>query len=149
MAAEIALVKSARPSWIRRGLTSNWLWLILFFGFPVSAGIIWLTRVRPAQEYSLWELWLGAFVGVVIGFPVFYVVQYLVGRLNGAPFHRGDCVQILSSRHCGKIVRVYDEWPERGQVRVDLGDDLKRDVEDVFSYVELRRVNQRQRPCGE
>lgn len=142
-------MKSARPSWIRRVLAGKWLWGMLFFGFPVSAGTIWLTRMRFAQEPSMWELLLGAFGGVVIGFPAFYLVQYSVGRLNGAPFHRGDCVQILSGRHCGKVVRVYDEWPERGQVRVNLGDDFKRDVEDVFSYLELRRMDPRRQSCCE
>jgi transcription antitermination factor NusG len=58
---------------------------------------------------------------------------------NGGPFHKGDTVRILVGPHEGRVSRVYEEWKERNQVKVDLGAELSRKVEDVFSFIELKR----------
>ena len=60
-------------------------------------------------------------------------------KINGAPFHNGDMVHILVGKHRGKIARVYEIWEERKEVRVDIGEQAKKDVEDVYSYTEVCR----------
>lgn len=52
---------------------------------------------------------------------------------NGAPFKVGDTVMILAGPRCGRVARVYDVWPERGQVRVELSESERLTVKDVFS----------------
>lgn len=44
---------------------------------------------------------------------------------------------------------MYEEWKERGQVRVDLGDDAQRKVEDVFSNIELVKGKKALRNTGQ
>jgi transcription antitermination factor NusG len=48
-------------------------------------------------------------------------IYYEQGLKNGAPYLPGDSVRILVGRHAGRVATVYQIWPERGQVRVDLG----------------------------
>ncbi len=44
-----------------------------------------------------------------------------------------------TERYKNTVTRVYETWEERGQVRVDLGDELKTSVKDVFCGVEVCR----------
>ena len=48
-------------------------------------------------------------------------------------------VLILAGSHRGRLVRVYEVWSERGQVRVDLDEQAKRDFQDIFSFLEVCR----------
>jgi hypothetical protein len=58
---------------------------------------------------------------------------------NGAPYQVGDTVLILAGAHRDRVARVYEVWSERGQVRVELGEEERRAVTDVFSYVAVCR----------
>ena len=76
------------------------------------------------------------FVPAVIG-PLYH----LRGRLNGAPYSVGDRVRILAGPYSGRVVRVYEVWSERNQVRVELGDQTKIELADVFSCIQVCRVS--------
>ena len=128
-----------RPSFIQLLFANSWFCNLLFFGGSVGAGAAYIMWTYPDRAESIGAIVEGAILGTFAGIAIFATLASLREWLNGAPFHRGDRVQILAGKHKGKVVRVYDEWPERKQVRVDLGDQAKRDVEDVFSEVELCR----------
>ena len=59
---------------------------------------------------------------------------------NGAPFHVGDHVRILSGRYRNQVVRVYSDWRD-DSVRVDLGDKAKEKFKDIYSAIQLLREN--------
>jgi hypothetical protein len=115
-------------------LVSHWLNLVVFTGVLLLAwGVGWFAAIIPG--------WL------LLG-PLYYTQEWR----NGAPYRVGDYVRVLVRRHRGRVVRVYDLWAERHQVRVELGDEERERVTDVFSYVEVcREPNPRSRPnrrCG-
>jgi hypothetical protein len=70
-------------------------------------------------------------------------IYYEQGLRNGAPYHPGDSVRILVGRHAGQVATVYQIWPERGQVRVDLGEEARERTSDVFGYVAVMRASPR------
>jgi len=78
---------------------------------------------------------LGIFPGVLLLGPLLHAR----GVANGAPFHEGDAVQIISGSHRGTITRVYSGW-QGESVRVDLGVAAQRTYDDVFSPTQLLRV---------
>ena len=86
-------------------------------------------------------------LGLLLGYFFFGYPLYLVGkRLNGGPFHEGDWVRILSGPHKNRLVRVYEVWSQRNQIRVDLGEHAKAQFRDVFSILQVYRE---QSPVGD
>jgi prepilin-type N-terminal cleavage/methylation domain-containing protein len=57
-------------------------------------------------------------------------------------------VQVIAGAHAGRIAAVYEEWPSRNQVRVDLGESEWTEVKDVFLYVQLCKVKKLESPCS-
>ena len=98
------------------------------------------------QNGFLPALLIGAFAGVSISYFALRGFYYVITRMNGAPFRKGDVVQILVGEYQGHIAGVYEEWRDRKQVRVDLGDQAAKDVKDVFSLNELCRAEERYSP---
>ncbi len=80
---------------------------------------------------------LGAIVGMMTLGPVIY---HVCRFLNGGPYQAGDNVYILVGPHRGRVVTIYEVWNTRGQVRVDLGEQAKREVKDVFDDLQVCRV---------
>jgi len=94
-------------------------------------------------SFSVWAalavllaLPLGCILGAVFLWPFFFIVG---SKINGSPFHEGDLVHILVGPHRDRVGRIYEMWPSRNQVRVEIGDQAKKDVTDVFSYNEICR----------
>ncbi len=94
-------------------------------------------------DFSFWgivavlaALALGAILGMLFLWPLILVV---CSFLNGQPFREGDWVRILVGPHRDRVVRVYQVWKERDEVRVELGEQEAKDVKDVFSNVEVCR----------
>jgi hypothetical protein len=79
---------------------------------------------------------LGAVLGMLVLGPL---IRIFVNSLNGAPFQVGDSVQILIGPYRDRVVRVYEIWPSRGQVRVELGEQAEKSVKDVFWNFEVCR----------
>jgi hypothetical protein len=121
------------------------LWLAAFAG---AIGVAFL--LIPATQLTVFGVLSTAFlicVGGVLGFflalcPGVIVLGPLmlaIRRINGAPFDVGDQVMILSGKHAGRVVRVYQLWEERAQVRVELGDAERKAVTDVYSETQVCR----------
>jgi hypothetical protein len=80
-------------------------------------------------------------LGLALGvFPGWMVIGNIVSSIQGAPFRKGDTVCVLSGKYKGKVTTVYEVWECRGQVRVDLGKELKKAVEDVFCNVAVFKM---------
>lgn len=79
--------------------------------------------------------YLAVFPGMLIILPLFLERN----RINGAPFEVGDCVQIIRGKYAGLITIVYSKWQGDG-VRVDLGEEAKDSLEDIFGPSQLMRV---------
>ena len=71
----------------------------------------------------------------------------MAARLQGWPFKIGDEVCILSGKHINTITRIYEVWDERGQVRLDLGEEAKNAVDDVFCAVTVCRMKTQNKPA--
>jgi hypothetical protein len=91
------------------------------------------------QEGFVAAILTGTLVGFTTSFFVLYGLWHLRAKINGAPFRKGDVVQILVGQYRGQVACIYEEWRDRKQVRVDLGEQAGKDVEDVFSYIEVCR----------
>jgi hypothetical protein len=118
-----------------------------------TVAVIWeLQAMAPYLALlSFWDIaWLvvllpfAACLGAALGvFPTYGILGGLVldwvARRNGAPFREGDEVVILSKRFPGRVTRVYEVWNERRQVRVELGEQEREAVTDVFEYTDVCR----------
>jgi hypothetical protein len=109
---------------------------------------VWI--LAPTLTLSVWSvarfaglLVVAACLGAMLGaFPCGMFLGIILNSVearNGAPFQQGDEVVILSKRFPGRVTRVYEVWPTRHQVRVELGEDERREVTDVFSYTDVCR----------
>lgn len=130
-----------RPSGVQRFLAQRWPWTLAFWGGSLYAGILFVTR-GDADHAECGTIVMGAACGVVSTWVFLRALWHILARINGAPFRNGDVVQIRVGEHRGRVATVYEEWKQRGEVRVDLGERAKKDLKDVFSYVELCRESQ-------
>ena len=74
--------------------------------------------------------------GALVVWPI---VARIGSRINGAPWSEGDLVQILIGKHRGHVGRIYEIWPSRDQVRVEINEQTKSDVTDVYFFNEVCR----------
>lgn len=79
-------------------------------------------------------------LGLIPAFIISPFAFFLATRIQGGPFAVGDEVVILTGKHKNAVATIYEIWEERQQVRVDLGEDLKRAVKDVFCVIEICRT---------
>ncbi len=89
---------------------------------------------------------IGWIVGIV--FLWHMMLGHVAARLQGWPFAVGERVWILSGRYRDTLATVYEVWSERGQVRVELGQEAKEKVEDVFCAVAICRARNAEQVCG-
>ena len=108
--------------------------LILGTGVAISCGVL--------SFWAVVALLAALPLGAVLGMFVWPFIQLIIDPLNGAPFQVGDAVHILIGPHRDRVVRVYEIWPSRGQVRVELGEQAEKNVKnvkDVFWNFEVCR----------
>jgi len=79
---------------------------------------------------------MGSVLGLLFLSPL---IGAVVSKINGAPFHLGDAVRILVGPYRDRVGYIYAMWIERNQVRVELNEQAKNDVTDVFGYNEICR----------
>jgi hypothetical protein len=137
-------------------MTPKWFNYVAAWGFHLgtwSGGVVmcaftaWkafpIVEPPTSAAYILWyaaavlaAIPLGWLLAAIVICP--FVVR-LCELVNGAPHFKGDTVCILVGKNRGRVAQVYEEWPTRHQVRVDLGDVAKASVTDVYSYYEVCR----------
>lgn len=98
---------------------------------PDTGTILWTILAAVPMAGMGWIFGM-AFIWGILG--------RLAARVQGWPFRVGDEVCILSGKHIHTVARVYEIWEERGQVRLDLGEEAKNAVDDVFCAVAVCRT---------
>jgi hypothetical protein len=129
-----------KPSPAQRFLAKDWPWRVAFWGSSVALATVFAVRLHFSAMHLVPAVLVGAMAGFAVTYFILYLAWHLRARLNGAPFQIGDSVQILTRRHYGIVTTVYEEWRERHQIRVELGEEAKKSVEDVFSLIEVARA---------
>ncbi|GEP43810.1 hypothetical protein BGE01nite_31010 [Brevifollis gellanilyticus] len=61
-------------------------------------------------------------------------------HVNGGPFKVGDQVQIINGHHRGTVTRIYALW-QGNTFRVELGLEAKAAFKDIFTQLQVMRVN--------
>jgi hypothetical protein len=115
--AVIATLRACEPS---AATCTNWLMILVYVVMIVLSSA------------------LGFFVAAVGWVFVLGPVYESRGRANGAPFKKGDVVQILAGPYKGRITTVYSTW-QRDTVRVVLGPQEEETYRDVFGPASLLR----------
>lgn len=105
---------------------------------PDTATILW-TIVAAVPLAAMGWVFGMAFIWKILG--------RLAARLQGWPFQIGDEVCILAGKRIHTITRIYEVWDERGQVRLDLGEEAKNAVDDVFCAVTVCRLKTQNKPA--
>lgn len=99
----------------------------------------------PHFEVIIWVLVASlpvAAIGYVVGLIFIWhmMLSHVAARLQGWPFAVGERVRVLSGPHKDTLTTIYEVWAERGQVRLDLGPELREKVEDVYCAVAVCRA---------
>jgi hypothetical protein len=121
---------SVQPSLLQKILARNQVWAIAFFGIAVTVALAFAIQGQNWKQ-MLFMLLPGGTSGALLSWIVLKALYHLRVRVNGGPFRRGDLVQIIGGAYAGKAASIYEEWPSRGQVRVDLSDSGVNDSKDV------------------
>jgi urea transporter len=134
------LQAALKPSFLQKIFASMAAWVIGFFVIAVGTALFIAIQAFPMQGAMFVLVITGAIVGLVVSVLFVKILRHVRVRINGGPFHKGDFVQVIAGPHAGRIATVYEEWPSRNQVRVDLGESECKEAKDVFSYVQLLKV---------
>lgn len=109
----------------------------MFVGTTVAAVIV----IRACEALSSWTaiavlvaLPLGSLLGAWLVWPWVFTIA---SKINGSPFHEGELVHVLVGPYRDRVGRIYEMWPSRNQVRVEIDEKAKKDVSDVFGYNEV------------
>jgi hypothetical protein len=128
-----------KPSWLQLLFARTQVWTAGLLGVAVCLDLA-VAIQAPDLPQMLVLVFVGAIGGFLVSWVLFKVLWHARIWINGGPFRKGDLVQVLAGTHAGKIAALYEEWPARSQVRIDLGEQEWTEVKDVFTYVQLCRV---------
>lgn len=139
-------------SLLRSFFAHGWHRKIYFTAFAILGEIVVLDNCLPSKTALHDWTYVVLLCLCIIVAPILFIFWSLPvafiflnplfrlgSKLNGAPFHVGDEVRILIGPHKGRLVRIYEIWDSRHQVRVDLNEQARNGVKDVFSFVEVYR----------
>ncbi len=134
-----------KPSLFQRFFALDDVWPIQLFGLAVIVDLSFAVQA-PDLKQMFGMILPGAAIGFFASWFVFKLLWHIRIWINGGPFKEGDIVQVIGGPHAGKIAAVYEEWPSRSQVRVDLGEAEWKNVKDVFYNVQLVKVKKAPAP---
>lgn len=124
------------------------LYLLICFGAAVAIVFAgwWTDAARVDSKVALDFMKLlafGATLSVLVGLATspFVVWPFYAAHIeaNGGPFAVGDSVQVLSRKYRGHVGTVYATW-QGTSVRVELGERRRREFDDVFLPIELKKL---------
>lgn len=130
-----------KPTLVRRILAQKWAWSIAFFGGYLAMTILLSLFLLTHGRGFLVSLLLGSVLGVITNHIICRTLFCLCIYANGAPYKIGDSLLILCGKHCNKTAKVYKIWSSRNQLLVDLGGDTRDNLENVFSFNEVCKLN--------
>lgn len=142
-----------KPTLAQRLFASPWPWRVIcgifMLAFTVpklqSAKLVSLRLLLESWPLSLLLIGTGCGMGLVLGkvLALFLLRPFLRWRAarNGAPFVKGDVVQIIRGAHAGTQATVISLRGKNDQVvEVDLGEAPKADHSSLFSPLQIMRV---------
>ncbi len=129
-----------RMPYIRQLLAHDWVWSIALWTAILAIGLTVGMNIYTKTNNLVIAALCAATGGFVYSYIPLFILMRFIMKLNGAPFHIGDRVQILTGSHRGKIESVYEIWKDHKEVRLDLGQQAKNEVKDVFSFLQIRRI---------
>jgi hypothetical protein len=130
----------------------------MFYGWIIAvtgACVVYAVRttgtfpIEPTNWQSLLSFLGSVLLGTLLGPPSGLLSAWFIlgpiyqwrATVNGAPYHIGDNVYVIRGPNSGRVFSVYEVWPGRSQVRLDLGEDKREKVTDVFSETEVVRAD--------
>jgi len=132
-----------KPSLLQKLFAHTHVWIAGLLGIAVGVDLtIAIQATDLPQMFAL--VFIGAICGFAVSWVFFKMLWHFRAWTNGGPFRKGDLVLVIAGTHAGRIAIVYEEWPSRGQVRVDLGEREWKEVKDVFTHVQLCKVKSAQ-----
>ena len=145
-------METRRPSWLQYFFARDWPLKAYLWGAALAGLWVAINAAHPSAEmFRDWQFDLAFGILIIVApvlayflallFGVLFVppIYQLLGKLNGAPFQVGDQVRILVGPHRDRVVPIYAVWKDRLQVRVELDEQAKKDVTDVFSHTQVCR----------
>ncbi|MBN1788395.1 MAG: hypothetical protein JW806_08370 [Sedimentisphaerales bacterium] len=130
-----------KPSKLQILFAKRWPWGIAFWICPLLIGTGFATYLYTSKGGLISAVLTGAVVGVSISYFSLHSFYLLRAKINGAPFYKDDTVYILIGEYQGQVAKVYEVWNDRKDVCVDLGEQAKNELKDIFSFNEICRVN--------
>jgi hypothetical protein len=140
-----------KPSLMHYFFAQDWplkIWLVGFSLFcAITAGNACEPSFALLRDWHFLILFISAILvaptlGFFLALPLAWIVigpfYHFRAKLNGAPFHVGDHVQILVGSHRGKVARIYSTW-QGDTFRVELGSDAEKSYKDIFSPTKVLR----------
>lgn len=142
--APVHVSTPTNPSLLQRYFAGKAAWPVQFVGLAVAFDLFYARNAwdRGNIVVVILVLLMGAAIGLGISWLANVLLWRIRVRINGGPFHTGDLVQVITGPHAGTIARVYEEWPSRKEVRIDVGELEMREVKDVFSHVQLMKCRE-------
>lgn len=137
------------PTLRQRLIASDWLprlWMLVF----ALVITVWTIRSIGPVQHAFGNAWsallfvavllLSGMLGFVVSVPAAWLLMGPTlmdqGHRNGGPFKPGDLVQVISGAYRNRVARVYSTW-QCETVRVDLGEEVKRQFKDIYAAYQL------------
>ena len=143
---------------MRQLVANDWPAKLCFFG-AVSVAVWFLcSQVSPPlRELTNWRVALG-FIALCIAVIMFALLFALVlsaifvgpvyqwqARMNGGPFRVGDTVRVIAGPEKGRVAKIY-QLSQAASFRIDLGEDARARLTDIYAGYQVERVDPAERP---
>lgn len=139
-----------RALWFQKAFARDWLAKIWLGSIVIITFTILLFSLLPRIQDQLLSFntmiivlailavtVISYLVGLVAGSCIFPPVYRFVEKMNGAPFHKGDRVEILTKKNADNIAQVI----EAGDCRYGASVILENDSELIrLSWHQIRRI---------
>lgn len=124
------------------------IWVVASAILSVVGAVIWCEPSAEMFTQARWVFWFvvavivspmaGTVVLFIPGIIVTSPVYSLLEKRNGGPFVVGDIVMVLIGPYRGRVGQVYSTF-QGDSLRVAIGLQEQKDLEDIFNPIELLR----------
>jgi hypothetical protein len=129
-----------KPTFAQKLFATGWFWTGGFVGITLGFTLAVAMRGFPEPRGMLALVPAGAMCGAVVGWVGLKTLGRFRMRKNGGPFRKGELVQVIGGSRGGTVTTVYEEWPTKNRVRVDVGEEAAKAGKDIYSHLQLCRV---------
>lgn len=148
------VVQEMKTTALQIFFADDWLGKTWIAAFVVSAVSVMIAKLLPTFAIlgiSFSSVLLG--LSVIVGAAVAYLVSLIAGscilppfyrireRLNGAPYKKGDIVEVLKKPHRGRIAQVDSPCDPQYGASVHFIDAASDSESTWFAWYSIRRLN--------